>query len=257
MADIHTSALEGFSQASSSYVSGRPGYPEDVDRWLAHDLGLGSGKTAVDLGAGTGKFTRHLLATGAKVWAVEPVAEMLEKCQLACPAAITLTGHATDMPLESESVDAVCCAQAFHWFATQEAVQEVRRVLKPGGMFGLIWNIRDETCPWVAELSRIMQPYEEGTPRFHEGQWRAVFPAPGFSDLQERELNHSYGGSFDQVVVDRVLSVSFIAALSKNKRSAVRQEIHAMRPRYSALANERDVGFPYRTLVAWTRKLPG
>jgi len=50
-------------------------------------------------------------------------------------------------PCPTPQLDAVVCAQAFHWFATREALAEIRRVLQPGGMLGLIWNVRDETVP--------------------------------------------------------------------------------------------------------------
>ncbi|MEM7426626.1 MAG: class I SAM-dependent methyltransferase [Pseudomonadota bacterium] len=254
MKDIHSAARDGFSQASDAYVSGRPGYPQDVDDWLAGEMGAGAGRTIVDLGAGTGKFTRHLLGTGARVIAVEPVDEMLAQCHAACPAADHRSGNATSIPLEDESVDGLYCAQAFHWFASAEALAEIRRVLKPGSALGLIWNVRDETSPWVSDLSRIMAPYEDRTPRFHEGQWRRVFPAPGYSSLQEREFSHVHTGGFDQVVADRVLSVSFIAAQPESEQSAVRSQVHALKTAYPELAAD-PVSFPYRTLVAWTRKL--
>ena len=73
MTEIHPAAQSGFSQASSTYVSGRPGYPKEVDGWLRDTLGLGPGQIVANLGAGTGKFTAHLVATGADVVGVEPV----------------------------------------------------------------------------------------------------------------------------------------------------------------------------------------
>jgi SAM-dependent methyltransferase len=79
MTNIHRTAAEGFSAGAATYVEGRPEYPPEIEAWLAHDLGLGSGKTALDLAAGTGKFSPRLLATGATVIAVEPVPAMLDQ----------------------------------------------------------------------------------------------------------------------------------------------------------------------------------
>jgi len=76
---IHGSAETGYSKASDTYVSGRPDYPVEVDVWLREALGLRDGVTVLDLGAGTGKFTKRLVQTGALVSAVEPVAAMREK----------------------------------------------------------------------------------------------------------------------------------------------------------------------------------
>ena len=77
MPDIHHSAANGYSVTADTYVKGRPDYPPEVDTWLRRDLALCNGRTALDLGAGTGKFLPHLRNTGATVIAVEPVAAML------------------------------------------------------------------------------------------------------------------------------------------------------------------------------------
>ena len=103
-----------------------------------------------------------------------------------------------------------------------------------------------------------MMPYEEGTPRFHEGQWRSVFPADGFAELQELKFEHAHRGHFETVVVDRIMSVSFIASLSLSAREEVDRQIRRLVNSYPDLSDETDVQFPYQTLVAWTEKsLPG
>ncbi len=252
---VHEAAQSGYSKASSTYVSGRPGYPVQIDGWLQDTVVMGPGKQAVDLGAGTGKFTTHLIRTGADVIAVEPVQAMLDLLRKTHPVVTAVEGTAASIPLDSESVDAVFCAQAFHWFATEETLEEIRRVLKPNGILGLIWNVRDENCDWVAALSRIMTPYEEATPRFHHGHWRSVFPATGFADLQELTFEHAHRGSFETVVIDRIMSVSFIASLPQIKRDDVEQQIRGLSGNYHDLSDETDVSFPYQTYIAWTSKL--
>ncbi len=254
MTDIHHAAQCGFSRASSTYVSGRPGYPIEVDSWLRDTLGVGPNKLVVDLGAGTGKFTAHLVRTGADVIAVEPVQPMLDELRRGYPSVRAQEGSATRIPLDDASADALFCAQAFHWFASSQTLEEIKRVLKPGGILGLIWNLRDETVDWVAALSRIMIPYAEGTPRFHEGQWRSVFPAEGFAELREATFEHAHRGLFETVVVDRILSVSFIAVLSLRERQEIARQIRRLANSYPDLSDRTDVRFPYRTLVAWTNK---
>ena len=73
---IHPSAAAGFASAADVYERARPSYPQDAIDWLVAQTGLGPGRTVVDLGAGTGKLTRLLLPTGARVVAVEPIPEM-------------------------------------------------------------------------------------------------------------------------------------------------------------------------------------
>ena len=47
--------------------------------------------------------------------------------------------------------------QAYHWFDREPAHTELARVIRPGGVFAAIWNVRDESVAWVAEYSRIVE----------------------------------------------------------------------------------------------------
>lgn len=118
-----------FAGVADVYERSRPGYPEAAVAWLA---GSTPGDV-VDLGAGTGKLTRSLVALGHRVTAVEPLEEMLAQLRTSVPAARALTGGAEAMPLPDASIDVVTCAQAFHWFDHDRALAEIARVLRPGG----------------------------------------------------------------------------------------------------------------------------
>jgi len=126
-------------------------------------------------------------------------------------------------------------------------------VLKPGGMLGLIWNVRDRSVAWVEALTRIMDPHEGDAPRYDDGEWRAVFPAPGFEPLREKSVAHAHTGSAEQVIVDRVASVSFIAALPDADRRAVLDEVRALIAATPDLAGMPTVGMPYMTTMFWCR----
>ncbi len=255
MSNIQAAAAKGYQSAADAYARGRPDYPAELRGWLVGTLGLGPGKRVLDLGAGTGKFTKLLLATGAEVFAAEPVAAMRARLAADLPQVTVLEGTAESIPLPDNSVDAVVCAQAFHWFSTRAALNEIRRVISPGGKLGLVWNTRDETVPWVARLRELTAPYEGDAPRFHTGRWRDVFPAPGFTELAETRLPHSHTGPAEQVIVDRILSVSFIAALPDDERSRVTGRIRELIATEPALAGKRAVTVPYATLAyAATRR---
>lgn len=111
---VHHAAAEGYASLANTYTRGRPDYPPEVAGWLRDQLGLEAGKTVVDLGAGTGKFTPRLIETGAHVIAVEPVAGMLEKLAASFPQVDARPGTADAIPLPDASVDAIVCAQSFH-----------------------------------------------------------------------------------------------------------------------------------------------
>jgi ubiquinone/menaquinone biosynthesis C-methylase UbiE len=244
---VHRAAQEGFSREAASYGRGRPEYPQQLVAWLQQALQLGPGGRVVDLGAGTGKFTRLLLQTGASVVAIEPVDAMRAQLLQNFPGVTALAATAQAMPLAEASVDAVVCAQAFHWFASHEALQEIARVLRPGGKLGLVWNVRDESVDWVAELTRIMAPHEGDTPRFHSGDWRRLFPSEKFSQLQETTVAHQHVGKAQAVIVDRVLSVSFIAALPPQARAHVAEQLADLITSHPQLRQQPLIGFPYLT----------
>ena len=252
---IHRSASEGFSAKADAYARGRPDYPDAIANWLRDRLGLRPGKTVIDLGAGTGKFTRYLRDTGAHVIAVEPVKEMRAKIVAALPDADARDGTATSIPLPDSSADAVVCAQAFHWFATTDALREIHRVLKPGGRLGLIWNIRGESVDWIAALTTIIAPHEGDTPRFTKGTWRAVFPFRGFTDLHEDHFAHAHTGSPEDVIINRVRSTSFIAALPPDEEAKVVAQLRALIAATPALAGKTEVRVPYSTVAYWTEKV--
>lgn len=254
MSGVHPAAARGFGQGADTYVRGRPGFPPAALDWLRDDLGLHAGKMAVELGAGTGKFTKLLVETAATIVAIEPVAAMRERLVRDLPGVTALDGLAQRIPLPDASADAVVCAQAFHWFATAESLAEIHRVLKPGGPLGLIWNVRDQSTGWVAELTRIMTPYEGDAPRYDHGEWRQVFPATGFGPLSERSFPHRHVGSPEQVIVERVASVSFIAALEENSRSAVLDEVRALIAATPELTGRASVAMPYVTRAYWCRR---
>jgi SAM-dependent methyltransferase len=255
MTNLHQSAEKGFEAGAAAYAAGRPGYPAEIDGWLRDALRLVTGKAALDLGAGTGKFTERLVATGANVTAVEPVVAMRAEFARALPGVTILEGNAEAIPLPGASVDAVVCAQSFHWFATPTALAEIRRVLKPGGALGLVWNVRDERVGWVAALTAMMRPHESDAPRHESGAWRRAFPAPGFSPLDERRFAHDHEGPPERVIVDRVLSTSFIAALGAAERRKIADAVCALIAATPELAGRERVSYPHETVACWCRKL--
>ena len=247
---VHSAARQGFEKEAQTYARGRPDYPAALADWLRETLGIGPGRHVADVGAGTGKFSALLAATGAAVTAVEPVDAMragIEARQL--PTVRAVAGTAQAVPLADGTLDAVTCAQAFHWFASRETLDEFHRVLRPGGRLGLVWNVRDESVDWVAALTAIVTPFEGDAPRFYKGDWRRPFPHPGFGGLVETRLPHEHVGPPEQVIVDRFMSVSFIAALPNAQRAQVREQIEELIATHPALRGREAVRFPYTTLA--------
>jgi SAM-dependent methyltransferase len=261
---IHDRARQGFGRAGAvaAYERGRPGYPEEAVAELVRRLRVAPGATVLDLAAGTGKLTRQLLATGADLVAVEPVAAMRERLARALaprpgkapggPAWVRVVGGTAEaIPLRDGSLDAVTVGQAFHWFDGPRAVAELHRILRPGGRLGLIWNVRDESRPAVAAITAILDRHAGDAPRYRDGRWRAAFDAgDGFTPLAERTFHHLHRLE-RAAVLDRFASISFIAALPDADRARVLAEIDQVIAAEPSLAGQDRIGLPYRTDLYW------
>jgi SAM-dependent methyltransferase len=237
---IHPTA-RGFATAAEVYEQARPDYPADALDYILEVLELEPGAHVVDVGAGTGKFARQLVARGLRVTGVEPITEMREVFERVVDADV-VEGTAEAIPLDDGAADAVTAAQAFHWFDPDRALPELRRVLRPRGGVALIWNVRDESHP-------LHQAYAE-TIRPHKGD---VYPSGGshpggnplasplFTDLEERTFPHLQLMDADGLVA-RAASVSFIARLPEDERALLLERVHALAP-------SGTFEFPYLTKV--------
>jgi SAM-dependent methyltransferase len=171
---VHPTAT-GFDRAASAYEAGRPGYPLEAVDLVTARLGIGPGRVVLDLGAGTGKLTRELLARGAHVVAVEPMAGMREQLRrvLARSELELLDGTAEELPLPAGAVDAATVAQAFHWFDGHAALAELHRVLRPDGWLAVVCNRRDLRTPVQGAIDELLAPYRGDTPSWSSHDWDA------------------------------------------------------------------------------------
>jgi len=137
-----------FGRAADDYDRLRPGPPGDALDWLVPaDCG-----TAVDLGAGTGLFSRALAGRAGQVIAVEPDERMRAVLAARSPGVRAVAGRGEAIPLPDRCADAVFVSSAWHWLDHAVAVPEIARVLRDGGRLGVIWTSRDRGTDWVAEL---------------------------------------------------------------------------------------------------------
>ena len=182
-ADVFDARRLSFGGAAELYDRARPSYPPEAARWMLGEEPL----HVVDLGSGTGKFARVLAALGHEVVAVDPDPGMRERLAEAMPDVVALAGSAEAIPLADASADAVVAAQSFHWFDTGEARAEIARVLRPGGILAPIWNVRDDSVAWVAELSRRVL---EGDPSAGDRAAHVEF-GPLFEAAARAEFRHA------------------------------------------------------------------
>jgi SAM-dependent methyltransferase len=163
----------GFGEIADRYERARPLYPDAALSELAAQCRFRPGTLVADLGAGTGKLTRQLVALGADVVAIEPAAGMRRRLQEEVPGVKVLDGTAEDIPLPDASVDVVAAGQAFHWFDTRPALDEIARVLRPAGWLALLRNERPQSG-WAAELWDLRTELTGGT---------RVYPGDGWTEV--------------------------------------------------------------------------
>ncbi|HUY56926.1 MAG TPA: class I SAM-dependent methyltransferase [Candidatus Micrarchaeaceae archaeon] len=245
---IHPEAGAGFARGAAAYERGRPDYPAAAVGWLAARLGLGAGRLVVDLGAGTGKLTRQLVPYGARILAIEPVTEMAAELERAVPGVQVLAATASHTSLASGSVDAVTAGQSFHWFADQPSLHEIHRILRPGGKLGLVWNRRDPHAqPWRA-VAELIEPLRRGVPTHDSVEWRQQLQASRiFGPLESRAFPHQHLASPGQMV-DRVLSLSFVAASERVVQERLRAQIMELANEFQGRPGQL-IALPYRTEV--------
>lgn len=242
---VHRAAASGFGSAAVAYERGRPSYPRSAVGWLIGCVDVTAASTILDLAAGTGKLTRLLLSTGARVIAVEPVAGMRRVLAGQVPGAEMLDGTAEDIPVASGTVDLVTVAQAFHWFDVPAALAEIHRVLRPGGWLALVWNRRPLEEPIHREISAIVDPYRGTTPSYYkEETWsEPLMSSRLFQHADERTFTYVQALDEDGLV-DRVLSTSFIAALGDDQQRTVETAVRGLAQRHGG-----QVDVPYSTDV--------
>lgn len=152
MAALDSARATSFGTFAEEYALWRPTYPDTAVDWLLPPS-LDAGAHVADVGAGTGQLTGLLLARGLRVSAVEPDCDMLAVLTHLHPGAEPHLAAAESLPFADHSLDAVLVGTAWHWFPVEAAVAEVRRVLRPGGSLGLVWNLVRPVADWEHELA--------------------------------------------------------------------------------------------------------
>ena len=154
--------------------------------------------------------------------------DVRSKLERLVPGVSVLAGTAEEVPLGDGSVDAVTVGSAFHWFDSDAALHEIHRVLVERGGVALVWNARDERDPLQRTLSEVLDPLRGGTPDRRSRDWRALLADSGLFERTHRVLFPHVQPVDEQGVVDRVLSVSFMASLPESERASVEREVRAL-----------------------------
>ncbi|KAI8612534.1 S-adenosyl-L-methionine-dependent methyltransferase [Chytriomyces sp. MP71] len=266
---MNSVAFKGFNAGAQVYHAARPRYPlTAVEHLFSHQPATlaTNPQSILEIGSGTGIFTEYIQRhfPSATITCLEPAKGMSDVASSVLPQTppfTVLTATADAIPLPTDSVDRIYIAQAFHWFATVQALHEMHRVLKPGGVLGLVWNMEDkERAPWVRQIRALYEMKEQGTPQYRLGLWKRVFEEDEVRTMFDLPLQSAH---FEHVVADkeaiwnRVLSKSYVSALSSGQQEDLRAKVMAVLEasdveiEYDA---EGHLLYPYKTDVFVTFK---
>ena len=229
-----------FGAVAADYAALRPGYPADAVAFLLGDRP----RRVLDLGAGTGLLTEVLLAAGHEVVAVDPSVPMLEQLRARLPQVPTATGGAEALPLPDRSVDAVVAGQAAHWFEPEPAAAELRRVLRPGGVVGFVWNTRDERVPWVRALGELVAERA----RDHEADQGVV---ARFAAALPATVESSDSGTTQQLTPEQLVASfgtrSYVVALDDAGRAEFARQVRDLLAGHPDTRGRALLDLPYVT----------
>jgi SAM-dependent methyltransferase len=249
---------ERFSSRVDDYVKYRPNYPgavfDAIERRVREreeGRGVTLPRIAADIGSGTGIFTRSLLDRGWTVHAVEPNQAMRAAAEQVLghvPQFLSHEGTAEVTGLPDASVALVVAAQAFHWFDAARCRVEWRRILLPGGLVSLIWNVRQLGTPFMdayeAVLTRLLPEYSRVTQRHVDAAALA-----GFFGGQYESESVSHQQVFDwEGLLGRVTSSSYAPKPEHAGFDVLMRELQAV---FAAHARGGVVEFRYEATAVF------
>ncbi|KAF8610113.1 S-adenosyl-L-methionine-dependent methyltransferase [Ceratobasidium sp. AG-I] len=225
---VHEMAKVGFAAGTNEhYDKARPSYPHEALAALYTSIPKTEEPLKiVELGSGTGLFTRALLGHSTlgqavgELKAIEPSEGMRQTFneRTKDPKVTCSAGDFLNTGVEDGWADLVVIAQAYHWCPDYDkSMAEFARILKPKGIVAFIWNLEDrKRSPWVAKIRDLIEVHEKGSPQFRLGLWKAAFDTPSykanFREPETKTWDYTVPTTL-QGVHDRAFSKSYIAVL--------------------------------------------
>lgn len=185
-----------FGVAAHDYDTYRPTYPPEAVAWILGVAGRPV-RDVADVGAGTGVLTQVVADLGYRVSAFEPDEGMLAQLRRRAPSVAAELARAEALPVEDDTFDALVVGQAFHWFDAPAASTEFRRVLRPDGVLGLLWNLRDDRAAWLAQMRPLIDgsDWQRASAEDAKDELDAFFPG-----IERAEFAHSMSMTPDEFV---------------------------------------------------------
>jgi SAM-dependent methyltransferase len=250
----HHDPTTRFSDRVENYILYRPDYPPEVLRTLQAECSLTSHHVIADLASGTGIWTRHLLANGNPIFAIEPNPAMraaAERLLAPYPNFTSIAASAEFTTLPNQSVDFITAAQAAHWFDRPSARREFLRIMKADGWLVLLWNERrTDSTPFLRAYEQLLLTY--GTDYREVRHERTTSSVNEFFDpapYQQRSFDRSQ--HFDYPALEgRLLSSSYAPGPDHPQHDPMLRDLRQI---FDAHASHDRVSFEYKTRLYFGR----
>ncbi|GEM_PF-83967 len=206
-------SLDKFSGKAKNYTNYRPSYPQPLINFIYSKIGKPQFLTIADIGSGTGKMSRCLLNMGSKVYGIEPNEDMRNEAERqfsGIASFLSVNGTGENTTLQTDSVDAIVCAEAFHWFNNEKSKLEFKRILKQDGYVFLVWNTFGSENPYAQDIidlnKRVCNKKNYNNIRVSKDEHAAdLFGKNGFEKITfDNNLNQSF-----EALLGGMLSASY------------------------------------------------
>lgn len=190
---LYASRFAGYGYDALSRLVFAPVGGLDLLRHQALDAAaLPPGARVLELGCGTGGFTRRLVERGARITAVDRAPSMIVRARQTAPAAAFVDGEITDYRPEPATFDAVWCAFVLHELpheARQRALAVAHQALTVGGSLVIVEHALPTAGILPRAVSRFVHAFEPAPiVEWLRGGFTAELLEAGFAVRSRREL---------------------------------------------------------------------
>ncbi len=220
-----------FGPEAENYTKYRAPYPKELFDLLVKQIPKGS-KTILDVGCGTGKSTEPLLSTGLKVIGCDHDELMISEAKKQAEQKVFnieyVVSEVEHLPFPDESFDVVTVGTAFHFFVNDQAMSEIKRVLKPNGLLFVYWTLTTKETPEEDDIpGEIFQKYNwiKVPSKLRDLKYIATFfSKSGLSNVLTKRIPITFTTTIEERVGLQTTS-GFYETLSKEDKMSFLSEI--------------------------------
>lgn len=245
-----------FNNRAEDYSKARPGYSEKVLDLLCGEL-LKSGDIIADVGSGTGIFSKALLERGFAVFGVEPNDEMRKQAEkMLCENKLftSVAASAENTTLQSNSIDVVTAASAFHWFDAERFHLECLRILKQDGFLFVVYNVRDYQDAFTLEQHKLCLRFCPGFSSLKHGLEKSIPKLEAMLGSNLHTVQYDYPLTYSKEnFIRRSLSSSYAPEKGTVEYDAY---VNGLKMLLQEYAPDRDeITVPNLSVVYWGRPI--